>query len=407
MIGQLKIASKPGLTPVGLSWALDPTCGWGNYATQICLHLKKHSYIPIPLGGAVSDRLTTLQSTLLSSNLQISQQLQSLAQQRNFSEIHFECPVIHAMDANFAFSARYRGGSNIGLVFFEGSKITEAAIANANRFDVVCAGSSWNAQILKEHGVENVVTVLQGIDPTVFHPAQRSGLLNDRFVVFSGGKLEFRKGQDIVVAAFRAFCRNYPDALLVTSWHNHWPRLMQTIGQAGHVNGPPAVADRSLKVTEWLIDNGIPAKNVLDMGLVPNHMMASIIREADVAVFPNRAEGGTNLVAMESMACGVPCVLSANTGHLDLIDDDRCLVLHKQDSIDESPGFNGTQGWGESDPVELLDALEKAYASRAELQKLGENAATFMRDWHWDKKIGQLAREIEKSVNLQSLNSSP
>ena len=43
------------------------------------------------------------------------------------------------------------------------------------------------------------------------------------------------------------------------------------------------------------------------------------LRRADVALFPNRCEGGNNLVAMESIASGVPVILSANTGHLDII----------------------------------------------------------------------------------------
>ena len=47
--------------------------------------------------------------------------------------------------------------------------------------------------------------------------------------------------------------------------------------------------------------------------------MPDVLRRADVALFPNRCEGGTNLVAMEAAAVGVPVVLSANTGHLDVI----------------------------------------------------------------------------------------
>jgi len=41
-------------------------------------------------------------------------------------------------------------------------------------------------------------------------------------------------------------------------------------------------------------------------------------------------QGGTNLVAMEAFAAGIPSIISANTGHLDLIDDDRCFPLRLQ-----------------------------------------------------------------------------
>jgi glycosyltransferase involved in cell wall biosynthesis len=75
------------------------------------------------------------------------------------------------------------------------------------------------------------------------------------------------------------------------------------------------------------IRSGCARGQILDLGAVPNREKPSILCEMDVAVFPNRCEGGTNLVAMECMACGLPVILSRNTGHLDLIDGDNCFAL--------------------------------------------------------------------------------
>src|SRR3546814_1575573 len=63
--------------------------------------------------------------------------------------------------------------------------------------------------------------------------------------------------------------------------------------------------------------------------------MAPIVREMDAALFLSRCEGGTNLVAMECMACGVPTVLSANTGHLDLVGSGVCIPLETQRRSEE------------------------------------------------------------------------
>jgi hypothetical protein len=41
--------------------------------------------------------------------------------------------------------------------------------------------------------------------------------------------------------------------------------------------------------------------------------MAGLLRDVDLAVFPNRCEGGTNLVAMECLAAGVPTVLGLSS----------------------------------------------------------------------------------------------
>ncbi len=88
--------------------------------------------------------------------------------------------------------------------------------------------------------------------------------------------------------------------------------------------------------------------------------MARILREADVALFPNRAEGGTSLVAMECIACGVPVILSANTGHLNLLQDGTAFPLEEQMSI---PGERNL-GWGNSNVDEILEMLETVYNDR-------------------------------------------
>jgi hypothetical protein len=54
--------------------------------------------------------------------------------------------------------------------------------------------------------------------------------------------------------------------------------------------------------------------------------IAALLQRANVALFCNRAEGGTNLVAMETLAAGVPVVISSNTGHLDIASG-TCLPL--------------------------------------------------------------------------------
>lgn len=184
----------------------------------------------------------------------------------------------------------------VGVCFFE-EPLTPAAKERAKRFDLIVAGSSWNEQLLRDAGIDHVKTILQGVDPTLFHPGPRRGLFPGKFVIFSGGKAERRKGQDIVVAAFRIFAREHPEAMLVTAWHSPWDQLRTGM---------------DLDLSEF-------GDRVVDVGAVPNALMPQIYRECDVAVFPNRAEGGTNLVAMECIACGVPTFLSQDTGHMDLI----------------------------------------------------------------------------------------
>jgi glycosyltransferase involved in cell wall biosynthesis len=123
-------------------------------------------------------------------------------------------------------------------------------------------------------------------------------------------------------------------------------------------------------------------------------LTAQILREADVALFPNRCEGGTNLAAMECMACGIPTILSANTGHLDLIRDDHCYPLRAQTSVQGIGSHASYEDWGESDVEEILAALEAAYTDRTTAQQRGSAAARFMQHWSWDQQIDRLLAVI-------------
>ncbi|HEX7241539.1 MAG TPA: tetratricopeptide repeat protein, partial [Longimicrobiaceae bacterium] len=387
-------ASAPERTPLGIDWELGATSGWGVYGTNLALHaLRRGDLLPVPLSAPDLRAMNPLQRRLLEPALEAHRSAaEQLERAGGGARAHFT--LLRALGNGLRGSVpdgRLAGRREVGVVFFEDTALDRAAVERGRRYARVVAGSTWNAEVLRAAGVEEVVVALQGIDPTVFHPAPRSGVLGDRFVVFSGGKLEYRKGQDLVVAAFREIRRRHPEALLVTAWHNHWPRSMAEVPLRGHVRGTPAVdASGRLDVTGWLAANGVPADAVLDLGLAPNAQMGALLREADVALFPNRCEGGTNLVAMECMASGVPVVLSANTGHLDLVDDRRCFALRDQRPALPTAQFAGTEGWGESSVEEMVDALEAVYADRAEAARRAAEAALFMRDFAWSARIDHL-----------------
>jgi glycosyltransferase involved in cell wall biosynthesis len=107
------------------------------------------------------------------------------------------------------------------------------------------------------------------------------------------------------------------------------------------------------------LDLSALADQVIDVGKVPNAQMPAIVRECDVALFPSRAEGGTNLVAMEAIACGAHTIVSANTGHLDLVKRGVPALRSQKPS---SPSL--CIGGMESDIEEILEQLELAFTSR-------------------------------------------
>ena len=281
-----------------------------------------------------------------------------------------------------------RGRPSFGTIFFEREALGPKARDTLAPHAAIIAGSSWNAEVLRAHGVPRVELVLQGIDPALFHPAPRRGLFPGRFVVFSGGKLEARKGQDNVIAAWRIFAARHPDALLIAAWHNLWPEGARSIDATRRAAPLPFRADGAPDIPAWAVANEISAAQFLDLGIVPNALLPAILREADAALFPNRCEGGTNLVAMEAMACGVPCILSTNTGHLDLLKDSAALALTDQRPIPSAPG------WRESSIEEIVAALEALYTDRARAAAIGAAGAKLLAGLTWAKTAAEMKRTI-------------
>jgi tetratricopeptide (TPR) repeat protein/glycosyltransferase involved in cell wall biosynthesis len=388
---------------LGIAWSMGLTSGWGIFGMNLALQLlQNQEFKPFLVYPPALDDgpINPLHRSLLQPVIVEQQQFQTVLTANPTNQIQLDIPVIHSLSNQLGDfkSARVIGKKNFGFIFFEDTYLSLEKASAAHAYDAILAGSSWNTSVLKSYGIKNVYTALQGIDPTVFHPAPRSHLYGDRFVIFSGGKLEYRKGQDIAIAAFKAFRARHPDALLIAAWHNFWPQYMLGIEQTGNVVGLPAVGQQGqILIRAWLLENGLPEDSFIDIGVIPNHLTPQIIREADVALFPNRAEGGTNLVAMECLACGIPTILSANTGHLDLIGD-YCYPLQIQRPVLSHPYFAGTAGWGESNVDEVVEILERIYCDREEAKRKGEAASIFMQDLTWEKQVNRILSVIKSKI---------
>jgi len=398
--------SSPTHLNLGIGWQLHDRTGWGIYGINLALQLEARpdcSPVPLlPLGYLPEHPLLRQK---LKPVLKRCQQMERLAQLQPSSSLPVDNLIIlQGLGNNFAAAKlAWRSPRQIGVIFFENTLFNEHGRQLATTYPLIVTGSHWNEKILKNLDLPGrITTVIQGIDPTIFHPAPRAGLFKDRFVIFSGGKLEYRKAQDIVIAAFRAFRQRHPEALLLAAWHNAWPESMQEIAAAGHVRGTPtADGDLVENIGRWLVANDLPPESFLVLPETPNVYMASIIREADVAIFPNRGEGGTNLVAMEALACGVPTILAANTGQRDFADAEICFPLQRQGEVQPTPMMPGVEEWGESDPEEIVAILEEIYNHPERARERGRQGARHLQNFTWEKQVGKLVTTIREFFGIQ------
>jgi glycosyltransferase involved in cell wall biosynthesis len=286
-----------------------------------------------------------------------------------------------------------RGRQNLAYVFFE-TELTLKSIQNAKRFDLVLAGSTWCRDRMRDKGIKNCDVLLQGIDPAVFYPS-RQAKLNDRFFIFSGGKFELRKSQDLVLRALKIFQEKHSDVWLINSWHNIWEQSIRMMESSQHIkfefNLSQSWKDNMLRT---YLQNGLDPERIITCGPVPYEHQRQLYAQTDLGIFPNRCEGGTNLVMMEYMACGKPVIASNTSGHKDILTPDNALclnALHDLNVVD--PSGELICRWQEPALEELLAQLEFAYENRAAIAEIGKRAGEDLKYFTW-KKSAQTLLEL-------------
>ena len=382
--------------PLLFQWGVSTLYGWGVIGLNMLRHWRPVAGTPVYCGGQIHIEslggmgplaLRALTPVLV-ENSDLRERWPSIMAENG----RFDGLVLHSLGNQFTGTTMPREGGLTGratcaALFFEDTNLSDAA-QTCHQYAAVITGSTWCEEVLRAAGVTNAVTVIQGVDPAVFHPAPRSGFLDGRFVVFSGGKLEHRKAQDLVLLAFRAFAQRHPEAVLVTAWHSPWPAVSVTVNRNPGIAPVTFDGEGKSNTTAWAAANGLREDQFIDVGSIPNHLMAPVLREADVALFPNRCEGGTNLVAMECMASGVPTIVSDNTGHKDLVATGAPYTLIRQGPVHSTD--MGTDGWGESDLDEIVETLERVWSDRGEARERGAAGANAMSKWTWHSYVQNL-----------------
>lgn len=383
---------------LGLAWQLSGVTGWGLYGLQLCLELLRRGRTePLLLAPSALLELDPLDRRLMGPALQKQAAFQRyLAGLGPREGARVAGPVVKSLLPGFrpmTAGERWVGTPELGVIFFEDTRLLADDLERARRYALIVTGSTWNQRLLEAAGLENSRLILQGVDLVRFHPQPRRRLPGEPFVIWSGGKLEHRKGQDIVLEAFRRFHARHPDSRLLTAWQNVWPETIKDIARSPHRLGLPSLRqDRSLEVEGWARQLGLPAGAVIDCGLVPNQGLPALMAAASCALFPSRYESGTNLPAMEAMAMGIPVIVSRNTGHLDLIglgDPPPCRVLEHQGPCSYVPPGMGSEGWGESEVDEAVAHLEALYSDPAGAAALGAAGAAAMRRLRWADQVDQ------------------
>jgi glycosyltransferase involved in cell wall biosynthesis len=294
-------------------------------------------------------------------------------------------PVLRAIPAvDVRVAPKLRGPRNVGYMFFENDVVVaKRGHETLSEFDVIVTGSTWCAEVLRSAGYTNVVPIIQGIEPRVFNPLfAEKQYFPQRFVIFSGGKLELRKGQDIVIRAVQVMQQRHKDVWLFNCWYNWWGTAASLAGSR-FIRVSDFTGDYREMINKLLAMNGVDVSRVMTFGPRVNVLMPRIYRNSDVGLFPNRCEGGTNLIMCEYMACGKPVIAAYNTGQCDILTDENSKPIRKHRPFPISDGGELAANWLEPDLDETIAHLEWAYQNRDQLKRLGTRAGEDLSKLTW------------------------
>jgi len=366
--------------PVLLDWPASNVHGWGILGLNLFMAWANdrdlQPLMGAPIGTSVLAGYDEARALALEEPIAESNRFQPTLGRFRGAAMRLDMPVVKGFGNGLVDPGGVTGRPTIGRCIFEDTRL-EHLDDKLSNCDVILCASRWNAELLKANTKKRVEIIHEGVDTTVFRPGPRPGLLDqNKFYIFSGGKVEYRKGHDLVLLAFKEFSRRHDDAVLVTAWHSPWPQL--SAGFKGKANAPlELAADGTIHVKKWVAMNGINPDKVIEIKQIANPLMPGVLCDMDCALFVSRAEACTNLPAKEAMACGIPVIVAANTGVKDIIDGSNCLALTKQKAIHDFTQC-GTEGWGESDVEEILQALEKLYADSSFRHKMGRDGAAWI-----------------------------
>jgi glycosyltransferase involved in cell wall biosynthesis len=288
-----------------------------------------------------------------------------------------------------------RGRENYGYTFFE-NELSATSVTNAKRYDTVLAGSSWCRDRMLEQGIANCAVLLQGIDPTKFYPVETQKT-TDSFVIFSGGKFELRKGQDLVLRALKIVQDKYSDIVLVNCWYNMWPQSVRLMNASPHIRmGQVDTGNWIHFMQEIYTLNGLNANRIKTLDIVPNYILRQIYAQTDIGLFPNRCEGGTNLVLMEYMACGKPVIVANNSGHRDVVGAENAILLEHMApfNLNDNRRRCVVARWEEPSLDEIVAKIEYAYHHRDEIRGIGRRAGERMKSFTWRQSAQSLMSSL-------------
>ncbi|MBF8263935.1 MAG: hypothetical protein HW387_1600 [Parachlamydiales bacterium] len=326
--------------------------------------------------------------------------------------VHLDSPLVQAIGNDLLpMHKNLSSSKHIGYCFHEYSILMCQSIDNlAKHFHAVLCGSKWAClQIMEALGNrKNIINdiAIQGVDTDLFYPSEKNFPDPDYFTVFSGGKFEYRKGQDVVIRALAHLSSSRKNVRLVGSWWNPWPHAALSMLASPYITFQTPKEwsweslDREIQTSVYQASSSM---KFCSLPRIPHEDLAAAMRLCNIALFPNRCEAGTNLVMMEAMSCALPVIAATAHGHAD-VTEQLPDWMQIPSSVKVFCYQNGSSvipvaEWFDPDIDATVAALEVAYedwkSGSGKLKDAGKKNRQAMKKFTWEKCAESFFRVAE------------
>eukprot|EP00698_Gefionella_okellyi_P022089 TRINITY_DN7274_c0_g4_i1.p1 TRINITY_DN7274_c0_g4~~TRINITY_DN7274_c0_g4_i1.p1 ORF type:complete len:634 (-),score=115.03 TRINITY_DN7274_c0_g4_i1:38-1939(-) len=381
----IKFSTADGSKSVGLSWNLDSNTPRGLLAVQLAAVISQSDValvLPVQCVNVIYP-LAEVARPRLQESCQHHGKITSVLQKYAGTGVRVPTnfPMINTVAQLFETGSEmlFKGSKNVGIMLFdEDLQLTDDAIARAQLYDRLIAPSAFVERMLYKlkDRLPQIVHWIPGVDTRVYYPLPHIGdhpQFAGRYLIYTAGPVDYSHGQDLVVRAFKDLKAAHPELRpkLLINWRASTAAAMELLARTGHVIGHPRLTPdgTDVDIGPWLILNGLLPDDFHILARMPPEEVAQYLRHADVALYTDRG-CAFHPHAMTTLAAGIPTIMAANSGFLDLIHmmppTDRprhpgnygirhAYVIWKQLVI------TGEPGWGEAQPPAVVRELVKVY----------------------------------------------
>ncbi len=263
----------------------------------------------------------------------------------------------------------------------------------ANDWDGIVSYTEFGAREFIKGGIKKPVAVVpHGVTPGQFYPKDQKearkelGLAEDAFIVFNGNRNQFRKRQDITIAAFAKFAKDKPKT-----------QLYLHMGKKDQGWDLMHVFDREMK------KNGIdPNGRIIltsDTDGPPNvevDTLNTIYNAVDIGINTCKGEGW-GLVNFEHAACKVAQVVPSHTSCKEIFEGYGRLI--RCDHIDVDTNYSREMPCPSTQ--HLVEILDDLYENKEKLEATAELCYERVTDprFEWQNIAAQLSGIFQDALN--------